>query len=74
MLLQTPIPTDLPPGRKWLTCCIPNCTERMIMADDALQLICWKHSTTHHFPRDVQDDLGLPTLCASASPRETSIS
>ena len=57
MLLQTPIPTELPPGRKWLTCCIPGCNEQMIMNHDALQLLCWKHSASHRIPRAEQDEL-----------------
>ena len=48
---------QLPPGRKIVTCCIPGCSEREIAEEHEARRICWKHCTTHSFPRDTQTPL-----------------
>lgn len=73
MLLQTPIPADLPPGRKWLTCCVPDCTERMILADYNSRFICHRHYATHSFPRDEQEPLDLGPDITSEDPHQSAL-
>lgn len=77
MLLQTPIPADLPPGRKWLTCCVPGCTERMILTDDATRFLCGPHVNSHyaHFRagRADQEPLDLGPDITSEDPHQSAL-